>query len=117
METYTWGNTTHTSLIRGSDGAGIPTDPGNRDYQAYLVSGAVAAEYVAPPAPVRYVDKLAIIDRLEATGLLTAALSALDAASTLQKARWDNSIQIASDDPDVTAMLTAIGADPTTILA
>ena len=26
----------HTSIIRIADGAGIPTDPANRDYQEYL---------------------------------------------------------------------------------
>ena len=117
MDAYTWANTTQTSLIRGSDGACIPLDPGNRDYQEYLASGIVAAEYVAPPAPVRYIAKLDIIDRLEAAGKFDAAMSALASTTAYKQARWNTATQIASDDPDVTAMLTAIGADPTTILA
>ena len=117
METYTWSNAAHTALIRASDNACIPTGTGNRDYQEYLASGAVAAEYVAPPSPPRYIAKLDIIDRLNAAGKLDASLSALASASTLQRARWDNAVQISADDTDVIAMLQAIGADPVTILA
>jgi hypothetical protein len=48
-ETYTF--TENGSVIRGSDKAYIPNDPGNADWQAYLASGIVATPYVAP-APV-----------------------------------------------------------------
>ena len=52
--TYQWCNEEHYSLRRtAEDGsvAFIPTDPANRDYAAFLSSGATAEAYVAPPEP------------------------------------------------------------------
>ena len=53
--TYRWGDADQTFLSRSSaDGrlAGIPADPANADYRAFVASGAEAAPYVAPePLP------------------------------------------------------------------
>jgi hypothetical protein len=62
--TYEWLSEEKLSLKR-VDGEGkvssIPADPGNRDYDEFLSSGATAEEYVAPepPAPPTPAEKLA----------------------------------------------------------
>ena len=52
--TYTWANEEQTSLRR-EDAEGnvafVPAAEGNRDYAEFLRSGAIAADYVAPPEP------------------------------------------------------------------
>lgn len=62
------------------------------------------------------VPKLVIIDRLIAVGLLDVALAAL-AADVVAKARWDAATAVYTDDATAIALMTAIGADPTVILA
>jgi hypothetical protein len=69
--------TTTTSIIRLSDGAVIPNDPGNTDYREYLdwlEAGNTpdpAPEPPAPPAPLTPAEKLA------AAGLTVAELREL----------------------------------------
>ena len=51
---YEWNDAEQTSLKR-TDAEGnvafVPTDPGNRDYAAFVSSKSTAAAYVAPPEP------------------------------------------------------------------
>ena len=50
--TYTLTNS--TTIIRNTDGANIPSDPANTDYQAFLAwiaEGNAPNPYVPPPAP------------------------------------------------------------------
>lgn len=52
--TYQWADAEQTSLRRtDADGvvAYVPTDPDNKDYKQFLLSGAEASPYVAPPEP------------------------------------------------------------------
>jgi hypothetical protein len=83
------------------------------------VAGApTQAEIDAVLAPSRWlVPKLVIVDRLISAGLMDAATAALDdPANATSKARWDACIEVWNDDADATALLAAIGADPTAML-
>jgi len=78
--TYTWSDADQTSLKReDSNGnvAFVPTDPANRDYAAFLSSGATAADYVEPPVVA---DTRTSAEKLEqVTGMTIAEiLEALD---------------------------------------
>ena len=53
--TYTWTDAEQTGLRREDENgnvAFVPVAEGNRDYREFVDSGATAADYVAPPAPV-----------------------------------------------------------------
>jgi hypothetical protein len=50
-----YASTASSSVVRSSDGATIPADPLNADYQQYQVwraAGGIPDAYVAPPTPV-----------------------------------------------------------------
>jgi hypothetical protein len=68
--------TTGTSIIRLTDGATIPNDPGNRDYRDYLEwveAGNTPEPALKPePAPVLTTEQ-----KLEAAGLTVAELKEL----------------------------------------
>ena len=87
--TYTWTDAEETGLRREDDNgsvAFVPADPSNRDYAAFLSSGATAAAYVEPayvaPAPT-------------AIELLEARVAAIEADEI-------------SDDASSSALLTLI---------
>ena len=66
--TYTWANPENTGLIRTDEGGNqdlIPTNPANRDYAAFVASGATAAPYVAPPV----LPEPTLLERLESLGI------------------------------------------------
>ena len=68
--------TTGTSIIRLSDGAFIPPDPGNRDfatYTAWLEAGNTPDPAPEPPAP----PVLTPAEKLAAAGLTVAELREL----------------------------------------
>ena len=68
--------TTSTSIIRLSDGAFIPPDPGNRDYAAYLAW--VEEGNMPDPAPVpEPAPVLTTEQKLNAAGLTVAELKEL----------------------------------------
>ena len=74
--TYTWTDAEQTSLRReDADGnvAFVPAAAGNRDYAAFLSSGATAADYVAPPTP----PPLTTEEKLNAAGLTVEELRSL----------------------------------------
>lgn len=65
--------------------------------------------------PIKYISKLAIVDRLEAIGkrdLVKTALTNNEYAND----RWNAATEIATDDPDVIMVLAAIGIDPDAVL-
>ena len=68
--------TTGTSIIRLSDGAFIPNDPGNTDYREYLdwlEAGNTPEPAPEPPAP----PVLTPAEKLAAAGLTVAELREL----------------------------------------
>ena len=64
---------------------------------------------------VKYISKLTVVDRLIALGKLSDALTALNSDAT-KKVRWDAATEIATDDADVIAVLTAIGITDTSMV-
>ena len=74
------------------------------------------AAVLAPPR--RLVMKSQIIDRLNGAGFLAAASAALN-ADLFTRERWYASDKpgVYADDPAIIAFLSALGADPGTILA
>jgi hypothetical protein len=70
------------------------------------------------PIPQRYlVDKALIVDRLIAGAKADAAFAAFDQLPRATREKWNTRNAIYSDDPDALALLKAIGADPSMILA
>lgn len=69
----------------------------------------------APPR--RLISKAVIIDRLIETNKLAAARAALDAQSLDVQEKWNARTAIYADDPTATALIEAIGADPSIIFA
>ena len=110
------------SLSPGDDLSDLP-DVVRAKIEAEWTPEVVAA-YIAettkaePEDGKRLVPKSVIVSRLIAAGKIGAAKAALD-ASPAAFARWFASDRpaINHDDPDALALLTAIGADPETILA
>lgn len=66
------------------------------------------------PEPRHEVDKLVVVDRLEAAGLGEIADAALTGKA---RRRWNAAVSLYADDPEIIGFLEAIGADPVAILA
>jgi hypothetical protein len=69
--------TTSTSIIRLSDGAFIPNDPGNRDFAAYTAWLDAGNTPEPAPAPLPPPPPLTPVEKLAATGLTVAELREL----------------------------------------
>ena len=68
--------TTSTGIIRLSDGAFIPNDPGNRDYREYL-DWLEAGNTPEPAPPLEPAPILTTEQKLNAAGLTVAELKEL----------------------------------------
>ena len=83
---------TATTTILRDDGAHIPPDPMNRDYEEYLAwvaEGNTPAPYVAPPAPPISCSAWQIRAALSQMGLRAEAEAAVVASTNLQlKDAW-----------------------------
>ena len=96
----------------------IPTGNGTAaaiEFASWLADGNTPAAADVEPEATEYVAKLVIVDRLIALEKLDIAMTALS-ANTTAKARWDAATEIAIDDEDVIALLTACGINPEQIL-
>lgn len=108
------------SVIRIADGACLPPDRGNIDYQAFLAWQAEGNEpepYV--PVPVRRsLRKSLVQQRLIDAGKMDAAYAALTSNPTYF-ARWfaPDRPEVYADDTDALLLLSAIGADAGVIMA
>ena len=92
--------------------------PDLANWQAEVISDeamrAAGFGYLIDP-PKRYVRKLLILQRLAAIDLAEVAIAALKSDEVAYE-MWSAAVEIDSADPQVRAMLTAIGADPDEIL-
>lgn len=111
-------------IYRKSDGAIQHFTDGNAEVKPDFSLAQIIGEYTGNETNiseleieniVKEITKLAIIDRLIAIDRIDDALTALE-SDTIAKARWEAAISIKINDPDVIALLTAIGVDPETIL-
>jgi hypothetical protein len=120
MSKYRW--TIEGREVCGTEtGAVIPLNPNDdsperAEFEAWLAAGNTPDPAPAAPVPpVKEISRLLIVDRLIAAGKLDAANDALS-ADAAKLARWSAATSIRIDDPDVIALLTAIGAAPSAIL-
>lgn len=95
---------------------------GRIDFEGDVPAGekAAAAAWLAsfqPTAAPRVLSKLTVIDRLNKAGLFKAAFTALGGPGALLYERWSAASEVNTKDPDVLALLGAIGADVQTVLA
>lgn len=67
--------------------------------------------------PPGRLHKITLIERLAEAGLLAEAYVALGGPGSLGYERWQASVSVDPENPDVLALLTAIGADPAVMLA
>lgn len=82
-----------------------------------LTTSVVTAALVGNQPYIKYISKLTIIDRLIATNKFDAAMAALDASNRQTRERWTAASLIDTQDVEVVALLTSIGADINVIMA
>ena len=84
----------------------------------YTYNGTSFVAIPPPPAPTKwYVLKSTIRTRLTAVNLSAQADAARASLSQAQQNAWNEAVVVNNDDPNMIAFLTAIGANPTAILA
>jgi hypothetical protein len=104
--------TNHNSILRTTDGASIPNDPANTDYEQYLVwlsegntpEPADPVILSIPPCTPRQIRQI-----LTAVGLRSAVESAVAAGSQDLQDWWEFSTAIERTHPEVIAMGAALG--------
>lgn len=109
--------TQSTSVIRTSDGAFIPADLGNTDWQAYqawLAAGNTPTPYTLPPAPAvpQSLTPRQIRLALSQMGYRERVEAAVAAGPLALQDAWNHALEFVRDDPGVLQMLAAVGATP-----
>ncbi|MGB3866537.1 MAG: hypothetical protein WBA29_13010 [Xanthobacteraceae bacterium] len=100
-------------VVRASDGASVPNDPGNRDrrlYEEWCAGGGVPEPYVAPPEPLPLVvsaaqGRLALLD----AGLLATVKAAVDQADEATQIWFEYATEWQRDHPILLALGAQVG--------
>ena len=102
--------TSNDSIIRLADGACIPADPANTDYQQYLTwlaEGNTPEPYVAPPPPIpQTVTRFQALATLAAGGWLDVVHTYMDALprNNVQRLAFENATDWERTSPTVNAL-------------
>lgn len=102
-------------IVRIADGAHIPADPDNTDYQAYLAwldAGNKPEPYQPPPEPApQSVTRFQARAALHLAGLLpqVEALMGDPATDPLARIAWQDAQEFRRQSPTVLAMAQALG--------
>jgi len=113
--------TASTSIIRIDDGAYIPADPANIDYQQYLAwiaEGNTPEPYIAPPPPIpSTVTRFQALAVLAAGGYLDTVrtyINTLD-QNNVQRLAWENATDWERTSPTLNALATMLGLTDTEV--
>ena len=108
-------------ILRMADGAFIPPDPANTDYQQYLAwlsEGNVPDAYVAPaPTPPQTVTRFQALATLSAAGHLPTIrtyIATLD-QNNVQRLAWENATDWERSSPTLNALATMLGLTDTEV--
>jgi hypothetical protein len=110
----TFTNADGSTTLTKDDGESMTVAPGDD------VAAAALAFFGPPPVVRALIRKSTVIRRCHEAGVLAAVMEILDApANAYAKARWwaPDWPEVFADDPEMVAMLTAVGADVAVITA